>query len=87
MRSQWISSLTQHEVVAAAEVQHRLDLVPPPHAAERVVRVAEEQHARVRRDRRFHGVERQLPAAVAQLGRHRDEPPVPVAGGASRKGG
>ena len=76
----------QHEVVAAAEVDDRRDLVPAPHPAQRVVRMAEEQHAGV-------GV---TAASIASSGSCQRPPAKaagtvtsrrPWSGGASRNGG
>ncbi len=64
----------EHEPVPATELDHGGDLVAPPHAPEGVVRVAEEQHAGARRERRLHLVERQLPAAAGVARRHRQQP-------------
>ncbi len=70
----------EHEVVAAAEVDDPLDLVAAPDAAERVVRMAEQEHAGVGRRGGLEAVERELPAAVPELGRHGDQPPAAPAG-------
>ena len=63
----------QHQVVATAEGGQGRDLVALPRAAERVVRVAEDEQPRVGSDRLLQLVEGEAPAPVAQGRRHRQQ--------------